>query len=252
MIGTVRGMMRSKKEVAGLPAPIASFRSNASGVKLDSLKVLVEAVQSGSGTPSPDNVRPITGWSGAVVSRCGVNVWGGSAFLQSFINANISSFTYDDTTMTYGATTISGKEIFGGKFKENTRYTIFISGKTSATNTNTNLRVYYTDGTYGTIQWDSAVANTKQVKAYVTASNKTVSHLRGVNNAGIITLYYNECGVIEGNLTTSDFVPYLGNTYTISFGDTYYGGELDVTNGVLRVTHEIETLTSSDYYPSQI
>ena len=36
--------------------------------------------------------------------------------------------------------------------------------------------------------------------------------------------------------TAQTYTPYNGNTYTIALGDTYYGGELDVVNGVLTVT----------------
>ena len=35
----------------------------------------IEPVQSGTGNPSPDNVRPISGWTGLNVYRMGVNVW---------------------------------------------------------------------------------------------------------------------------------------------------------------------------------
>ena len=34
----------------------------------------IEPVQSGSGDPSPSNVRPITGWTGATLTRCGKNL----------------------------------------------------------------------------------------------------------------------------------------------------------------------------------
>lgn len=43
--------------------PIASFTDGADNVPVSSLIVDIDAVQSGSGTPSPDNVRPISGHS---------------------------------------------------------------------------------------------------------------------------------------------------------------------------------------------
>lgn len=46
---------------------IASFDDGADGMPLKSLTVNVEPVQSGSGDPSPTNVRPISGWTGANV-----------------------------------------------------------------------------------------------------------------------------------------------------------------------------------------
>lgn len=41
---------------------VATFSDGADGVPVKSLSVAVEAVQSGSGDPSPSNVRPISGW----------------------------------------------------------------------------------------------------------------------------------------------------------------------------------------------
>ena len=42
---------------------IASFTDGADGVSVKSLTVAVEPVQSGSGDPSPSNIRPISGWN---------------------------------------------------------------------------------------------------------------------------------------------------------------------------------------------
>ena len=58
MIGTVRGTTRMIKQVAGLPAPIASFTTNIKS-NIPELSVAVNPVQSGSGDPAPDNIRPI-------------------------------------------------------------------------------------------------------------------------------------------------------------------------------------------------
>ena len=60
-------------------------------------------------------------------------------------------------------------------------------------------------------------------------------------------------GWSSANISVSDGV--TPTTVTIAFGDTYYGGVLDVTNGKLTVTHKIEdlgnytwTLTSGVFY----
>lgn len=52
--------------------PVASFRAASKPL---SITAQITPVQSGSGDPSPDNVRPISGWTGVNVSRTGVNVW---------------------------------------------------------------------------------------------------------------------------------------------------------------------------------
>jgi hypothetical protein len=53
---------------------IASFGDGADNIPMKDVLVHIEPVQAGSGDPSPDNVRPITGWTGAKVTRTGKNL----------------------------------------------------------------------------------------------------------------------------------------------------------------------------------
>lgn len=57
-------------EVEDVPADIVTFNDGAN-LPMPSLKVSIEPIQSGSGDPSPSNVRPIIGWIEAEVSVCG-------------------------------------------------------------------------------------------------------------------------------------------------------------------------------------
>ena len=52
---------------------IASFNDGADDMPVRGLFVAIEPVQAGSGDPSPDNVRPITGWTGAEISHSGAD-----------------------------------------------------------------------------------------------------------------------------------------------------------------------------------
>ena len=45
------------------PLPIATFSDGADGAPIPSLRFGIEPKQSGSGDPSPQNIRPITGWT---------------------------------------------------------------------------------------------------------------------------------------------------------------------------------------------
>lgn len=57
----------------------ANFPDGADGIPIKGMTVAVEPVQSGSGNPSPDNIRPISGWTGTRVTRCGKNIFDESA-----------------------------------------------------------------------------------------------------------------------------------------------------------------------------
>ena len=53
---------------------IASF-PDGSAAPIKSIIINIEPVQSGEGDPSPTNIRPITGWTGANVVRKNANLW---------------------------------------------------------------------------------------------------------------------------------------------------------------------------------
>ncbi len=54
---------------------IASFPDGADGLPMKSVVCNIEPVQEGSGDPSPDNIRPISGWTGMTVQRTGKNLF---------------------------------------------------------------------------------------------------------------------------------------------------------------------------------
>ena len=53
---------------------VASFPDGADGAPVERLTVSIEPVQEGSGDPSPDNVRPISGWTAAEVNVNGETI----------------------------------------------------------------------------------------------------------------------------------------------------------------------------------
>lgn len=62
-------------EDVGISGRVVSFNAGAAGIPLEKCLVHIEPVQEGEGDPSPDNVRPITGWTGAKVTRTGKNLY---------------------------------------------------------------------------------------------------------------------------------------------------------------------------------
>ena len=56
-----------------LTGSIVTFNSQYAGLPLKSHKIALTATQSGSGTPSPDNVRPISGYNAINISHSGAD-----------------------------------------------------------------------------------------------------------------------------------------------------------------------------------
>lgn len=71
---------------------IASFSGGADGMPLKSCAVSIEPIQEGSGNPSPDNVRPISGRTGLSVVRSGKNL------LPPTVPSNIIAGTFSTTS----------------------------------------------------------------------------------------------------------------------------------------------------------
>lgn len=234
------------KELTGLPASIASF-NDAAALPINELTCSIVPVQSGSGDPSPTNVRPISGWTEEVIKNTGANLIGGDLFANAVKNA-MPSATIDETEKTVSFTSsatldnyiVVNDRTYGDyyiPFKENTSYTFVLVGYNSKTTaTATNLRIYYTDGTNTTLNFGSQSA-TKQTIIYTTPASKTVNRLSKTNQDGTTVLYYDECGIFEGAITAQDYEPYAGTTTTIQFTDSQgqsvevFGGSVDVVNG---------------------
>ena len=173
------------------------------------------------------------------ITRCGVNVCGGSKLLAN-AQAYLTTGTTDTENKTFSfsstASTTSGLSFTSGiNFKSNTAYTLILTAKKSS-GTGTNIRFQYTDGTSDNL--GDISGTDKQTKVYTSNASKTLKSIIKYTGSGITTLYYDETGVFEGTLTATDFEPYNGTTALINLGSTYYGGELDALNGRLKVTHD--------------
>lgn len=150
-----------------------------------------------------ENICPITGHSGCVVTHTGANVCGGE-FLANLIVSTFPNTVKDaiNKTVTYTAGSANSRMLFD-RFKPNTVYTFFIDTESA----NTNIAVQYTDGT--------------SMRLYaginVTESNKSVSYLRGQFQSGTTVLNYEKSGIFEGILTADDFQRYVGNPYSMYF-----------------------------------
>lgn len=226
---------------------------NGSNCAVSSLKVNIDAVQSGSGDPSSSNIRPISGWSGVDIRQAQENLWGGEEMMNDIKAVVVSSstgtaannvryiqYSPSSTSMPDSSLLINGKYTRGNvKFKENTQYTFVISAQKNSY-TSVGLMVGYTDGTYESVP-ALDTTGVKRTVTYVTTAGKTVRYLENTLPSGTVTLYVDQWGIFEGiyNPEVSAFKQYVGKSTVIKWPEvgTIYGGVLDVTKGELTVTH---------------
>ena len=220
---------------------IASFQDGANNVPVKSLTVNIEPVQSGSGDPSPDNVRPISGHTQAVVTRTGKNL-----IPTPYQSADGGEVTVNGMTFTPNN---DGSITLNGTAAANAVYYIRSSG------TALNLK----KGTYTVKGIPGGSSSTVSIRIY---ASETIGYAR--SNDFTFTLdedtrigvsLYAYSGYTANNLTikpllevgsiSSEWEPYQGQTVTIDLDGTCYGGTLDVTTGVLTVDRAIIELSEN-------
>lgn len=203
----------------------------------DKVVSYIEPKQSGMGEPSPDNVREISGWNGVSLIRCGKNLLP-------------SDFVDGDTKTENGIT-----------FTDNKDGTVSVNGTAAITATyklNNSLtlkpdEVYYLSGEKDGVRTALYYRNEKGNDAY---HNTISGGLLWKKEYQLVFLYI---GVPTGCTANDvlikpcvsvgkaeDYEPYKGDTYTVDFDETVYGGEYNWTTGELMVTHAIQAFTGAE------
>ena len=206
-------MIRASFVVGEASGSIASFADGADNVPLKDLVVNITPKQA-SGTPSPDNVLPITGWTEANIYRTNTNVYDGT-----FELGNINTST--------------GANVSNNNYGRTPGYIACAPSTTyyAQTDNVTQLVVYFYDATNTYISFAVATNTT-----FTTPSNAYKFRLRFAGASDPFSITPNVS--INCPSTDHEYHAYSGNVYNVSFGSsagTVYGGTLDVTTGMLTV-----------------
>lgn len=196
------------------------------GGLLEECIIKLEPVQSGSGDPSPDNVRPITGHMEVDLQRDGKNHFDGT-LLSGYYESNAFNLVGD-----------------GNVFKS--------------------LKIWLKAGTY-TISYGEQVKIVRQIadgvyrllgedtnKWTVTLSQDGYFGLSFRNETSTTWNTSTTIQIEKGNQPTA-FEPYLGHLYQVQIGQTVYGGYVDLVSGVMMATFgivELDSLAWVKYSPS--
>jgi hypothetical protein len=175
----------------------------------------------GGGNGTPDNPNPINGYTEANITRCGVNLWdeetrnghynnSGEFFELASSISNKNPIKVNPST-TYYCHCGSAFQFFVFTYDKNGD---FISRITTAKNA-----------------------------TFTTPAN--CAYINWCNGYGEGGTYANNVS-INSDSTDTTYHAYNGNTYPIAFGQTVYGGVLDVTRGKLHVTHGKQTYNGSE------
>ena len=245
-----------------ISGPIASFTTQLAA-PVQSLKVSIEPVQSGSGDPSPDNVRPISGWDSVTVQRTGKDLldislsnrtlvtsgqynntsprafdkpylYIGISANNYFQYSNVNSYSVSEKSVTVNAKTTAYGLGYTVKTKPGTTYTLGYKNKTVTT---MGIGYYDADGNYLSFN------NINQAANWTFTTPENCYNMIVVFRPTAGSDYTYEEPQLELGSTATPYEPYQGDTYTVSFGEagTVYGGTLDVTTGELVVDRAMIT-----------
>lgn len=226
---------------------VASFDTLFS-LPLASHKIALTATQSGSGTPSPDNVRTINGYSAIKMSATGKNLVDfNSHIMTTPQNGLTMSLTADGGIRVQGTPTASWARItdFISVFlPKNNFYTFSIASELTH---RLYMDVTYDNGTTGL--WIIDRPNTATT---ITPTENIIS-LRLLVASMSTSQSYDETiyPMIQLGATATEWAPNNGTYTTIQIGSTVYGGEYDARTGVLTVTHILFTITNVDSVGTQ-
>ena len=232
---------------------VASFKTNVD-LPIKKLQIGIEPVQTGSGDPSPENVRPITGWSGVKLQRTGKNLsslqqinngvarayWGTSSSQMVPVLNTLKAGTYT-ISVTYEVVSLpdSGNVSHGPLYLRTATRELYPSTKT--VDTSPAIGKKYRDSATFTLTEDEVG---KIAYCYAYCDRDVAPH----SGDGRGTYLAYDIQLELGSIATA-YEPYQGSTYDLSFGDagTIYGGTLDVISGELVVDRAMLDLGTKNW-----
>ena len=205
----------------------------------------ISAVQSGSGDPSPDNIRPISGWNAARLEHFRRNLLDVGLFDGMAVNGFSVKADRDTGTIAVTALRDASNITFASikiPLKAGQAY-VFSASLDGAPNGLVNCDVL--DEASGL---RVSVINMGQT---FTAQSGRVYSLKFYNNRGENSVsageqkIYARCGLYLANGDNA-FEPYAGASYAAELPETVFGGELDWTGGALTSAWGLAALTGEE------
>lgn len=189
------------------------------------VKAKWEPAQEGSGTPSPENIRPIKGRDSVTVERCGENLLNISQLKPNGYNLAGSNTLKPNTTYTF-------KPVSCGEIA----FAVFLADNIvpNQATKQLNLTNYINEGKSATFTTPS---NADSYSALWLAGGKS----------GIGQVYPNvQFMLVSGTTAPTAYKPYIGQTTPLTLPETVYGGEVDAVSGEGQETRKTLTLDGTE------
>ncbi len=204
-----------ENEATGNPVILENICPNC----VPNVSISFSPIQTGEGNPSPENIRPISGWDSLQVTRCG---------------KNLIPITANEPLTANGVTwTISNGIIHAqGTASSTSRYVaaenVFLPKGTYSVNPAQNIYYELVSGSFVVVQ---------TLRSFTLESDFIGNlHFYVLNGTTADTDIYPQ---IELGSTSTAYAPYTGTTATLTLPETIYGGTVDAVTGVGSAEWEV-------------
>lgn len=210
-----------------------AYIADAAPVPVKQLILNISPVQAGTGDPSPDNIRPISGWTEAKVYRNGKNLIDAAGINHVSGTKSYKVFLKSGTYYIYQFTASAAHNSSYRYSLDNSRYTDMstegdeyaIAHRSSGSYQRMSNRfTLYQDCWFALVITGNSNVGENPIDVLLTTDGSAYDTFP----ANTSTIEYKQ----------SMYVPYSGDTYSIDWqteAGTVYGGTLDVTTGELVV-----------------
>lgn len=225
-----------------------------SDTAVKSLVAEIVPIQSGSGTPSPTNVRPISGHTEVDVEHTGKNLaqfrdldstWSGITMRANGSSIAISGTPTANVSPWSGATVATYETMKNGPYPAGT-YTLSCRGfEMQVVQDRIIAQAKYADGSSvsgvdNSRITPSTVGGSPNDKTFTATEPFKMDFWLNIQQGSVCD--FTATIQLEKGSTATEHEPYTGQSYTTALGRTVYGGTLDVVSGLLTVDRVLFTL----------
>ena len=215
---------------------IASFNDGQAVIPAVSVVATITPIQSGSGTPSPSNVRPISGHDEVEVGVVGKNLFDKANTIELYCDGStklVSNATFKSVYVPLLPNTqyVYSQTVFGNY----TRLAVC-----NSLDAGTNI--------YSPISKASGYETTTPLAFTNTDYKYLVCTIyRSTTDTHTFDEIADSC-MLELGSTATTYEPYNGTTYTDTLPSTTYGGTLDLVSGLLTVDKIVSDMGTLEWY----
>lgn len=194
------------------------------------VKASWEPVQEGSGTPSPENIRPIKGHGSVTVERCGENLLNPKENAHNTYTPYGLTITYigDDKVHLKGTYNLEGG---GGSFVILDTQQKLLAGR------NLKITGFTMEGT----------KQTYRLYGLRTKDETAIAMQAEFAKGDVIDM---TVAIVVSKDTPSTYTPYIGQTNTLTLPETVYGGEVDAVSSEGQETQKLVILNGTESWNS--